>query len=39
VACKEGLDARAFPTMQITAEQAGDASQHGQVILSGTAQK
>lgn len=27
-----------FSTMQITAEQPGDASQHGKVILSGTAQ-
>ena len=32
-------DPRGFPIMQITAEQAGDAAQHGQVILSGTAQK
>ena len=32
-------DPRGFPTMQITAEQPGDAAQHGQVILSGTAQK
>jgi hypothetical protein len=30
-------DPRTFPTMQITAEQAGDAGQHGQVILTGTA--
>jgi anti-sigma-K factor RskA len=30
---------RTFPVMQITAEQAGDAGQHGQVLLSGTAQK
>jgi hypothetical protein len=30
-------DPRAFPTMQITAQTAGDGSQHGQVILSGTA--
>lgn len=28
---------RTFPTMQITTEQAGDAGQHGQVILTGTA--
>lgn len=32
-------DPRGFPVMQITAEQAGDAGQHGQVLLSGTAQK
>ena len=32
-------DPRSFPVMQITAEQAGDAGQHGQVLLSGTAQK
>jgi hypothetical protein len=32
-------DPRSFPRMQITAEQAGDAGQHGQVLLSGTAQK
>jgi Anti-sigma-K factor rskA/Putative zinc-finger len=30
-------DPRDFPTMQITVESAGDASQHGMVILSGTA--
>lgn len=30
---------RTFPTMQITAEQPGDAGQHGQVILTGTATK
>jgi anti-sigma-K factor RskA len=29
-------DPRTFPTMQITAEQAGDAGQHGQIILTGT---
>jgi Anti-sigma-K factor rskA len=28
-----------FPTMQITTEQAGDAGQHGRVILTGTARK
>ena len=32
-------DPRTFPTMQITAEQAGDAGQHGQVILIGTPRK
>jgi hypothetical protein len=32
-------DPSTFATMQITAEQAGDAAQHGQVILSGTARK
>jgi anti-sigma-K factor RskA len=32
-------DPRTFPTMQITAEQAGDAGQHGQIILAGTALK
>jgi anti-sigma-K factor RskA len=32
-------DPRTFPTMQITAEQAGDAAQQGQVILTGTAHK
>jgi anti-sigma-K factor RskA len=32
-------DPRAFPTMQVTAEQAGDAAQHGLVVLSGTTQK
>ena len=32
-------DPRTFPTMQITAEQAGNAGQHGQVILTGTARK
>jgi hypothetical protein len=32
-------DPRTFPAMQITAEQAGDAGQHGQVILTGTARK
>jgi hypothetical protein len=26
-----------FPTMEITAETSGDASQHGKVILSGRA--
>lgn len=31
-------DPRDFPTMQITEEKAGDARQHGTVILSGTAQ-
>ena len=30
-------DPRTFPTMQITAERPGDAGQHGQVVLSGTA--
>jgi anti-sigma-K factor RskA len=30
-------DPRTFTTMQITAEQAGDASQHGKIVLSGTA--
>jgi len=30
-------DPRDFPTMQITVESAGNASQHGTVILSGTA--
>ena len=30
-------DPKQFPTMQITEETAGDASQHGTVILSGTA--
>jgi anti-sigma-K factor RskA len=30
-------DPRTFPTMQITAETAGDGSQHGQIILAGTA--
>ena len=29
-------DPRSFPTMQITAEQPGDAGQHGRVILSGS---
>ena len=28
-------DPRSSPTMQITAEQVGDAAQHGQVILTG----
>ena len=28
-------DLRSFSTMQVTAEQAGDAAQHGQVFLSG----
>ena len=32
-------DPRAFATMQITAEQPGDAAQHGTIILSGTARK
>jgi hypothetical protein len=32
-------DPRTFPTMQITAEQAGDAGQHGQALLTGTARK
>jgi hypothetical protein len=32
-------DPRSFPTMQVTAEQAGDAAQHGQVILSGIGRK
>ena len=32
-------DPRGFPVMQITAELPGDAGQHGQVLLSGTAQK
>jgi Anti-sigma-K factor rskA len=31
-------DPRAFPIMQITIESAGNAAQHGTVILSGTAQ-
>jgi len=30
-------DPHSFPVMQITAEQPGDASQHGQIILSGKA--
>ena len=30
---------RSFPVMQITAESPGDGGQHGQVLLSGTAQK
>ena len=30
---------RTFPVMQITTEQPGDAGQHGQILLSGTAQK
>jgi hypothetical protein len=30
-------DPRKFPTMQITQEAPGDAGQHGEVILSGTA--
>lgn len=30
-------DPRTFPTMQITAEQAGNAEEHSQVILTGTA--
>jgi Anti-sigma-K factor rskA len=29
-------DPRTFPTMQVTAEQPGDAGQHGQVVLTGT---
>jgi anti-sigma-K factor RskA len=29
-------DPRSFPTMQITAEQPGNAAQHGQAILTGT---
>jgi len=32
-------DPRSFPVMQITAEQAGNAGQHGQVLLKGTARK
>jgi anti-sigma-K factor RskA len=32
-------DPRTFPTMQITVQQAGDAVQRGQVILTGTARK
>ncbi len=32
-------DPRTFPVMQITIERAGDAAQHGQVLLSGTAEK
>jgi len=32
-------DPRAFPTMEITIEVAGDGAQHGQVLLTGTAQK
>ena len=31
-------DPTKFKVMQITAERPGDASQHGQVVLSGTAQ-
>jgi hypothetical protein len=31
-------DPRRFPTMEITKESPGDAGQHGEVILSGTAQ-
>lgn len=31
-------DPAQFKVMQITLEQPGDASQHGKVILSGTAQ-
>ena len=31
-------DPAKFTTMQITAEQAGNASQHGKIILSGIAQ-
>ncbi len=30
-------DPREYPTMQITVESSGDASQHGKVVLSGTA--
>jgi hypothetical protein len=30
-------DPRAFPVMEITTEVAGDAGQHGEVLLSGTA--
>jgi anti-sigma-K factor RskA len=30
-------DPRGFPTMQITAETAGDGGQHGRIILTGTA--
>jgi len=30
-------DPRTFPTMQITAETSGDGSQHGHIILTGTA--
>ena len=32
-------DPRAFPTMEITIEVAGDGAQHGQVLLTGTTQK
>jgi hypothetical protein len=32
-------DPRTFATMQITAEQPGDATQHGTIILSGTTRK
>jgi hypothetical protein len=32
-------DPRGFPTMQVTAERAGDAAQHGLVVLSGTTRK
>jgi anti-sigma-K factor RskA len=32
-------DPRAFPEMEITIEMAGDAGQHGEILLSGTAQK
>ncbi len=30
---------RTFPMMEITIELPGDGGQHGQVLLSGTAQK
>jgi Anti-sigma-K factor rskA/Putative zinc-finger len=32
-------DPRTFPVMEITIEQPGDGAQHGQVLLSGTAEK
>jgi hypothetical protein len=32
-------DPHSFPVMQITIEQPGDAGQHGQILLSGTAQR
>jgi hypothetical protein len=32
-------DPHSFPVMQITIEQPGDAGQHGQVLLSGTAKR
>ena len=39
VQMSSAADPRSFPTMQITAERAGDATQHGPVILSGTVQR